>query len=181
MSFIRGARTLNGFPKPGDELRNDPGRHSREGWVQVTDHASVYIEGKQYRHMREWKRPCAICGGDMFAFEKMGTADANSRFSNRTCKDHRGLLPAFEKGYIAWDPVEKRMVAGPACNGGAPVNKSEFDEIKAQRDEYAEGVMDQMQANGNLRREMEVLKAELAKHTLSGAMQETAKKFPWQG
>ena len=69
MSFTRGSRTRGGFPKPGEEMRDDPGRHDRAGWTHVKDHESTYIEGKQYRHMREWTRPCAICEGLTHAFE----------------------------------------------------------------------------------------------------------------
>jgi hypothetical protein len=114
MSFTRGAK-IGGFPKNG-EIRSDvPGRHSRDGWTHREDHASVYIEGKQYRSMREWSRPCVVCGTDILAFEKSGTVDANSRFGNKTCKDHRGLLPAMERGFIAWSVTLRGIVPGPSC------------------------------------------------------------------
>lgn len=134
MSFTRGARHHGGFVKPGEEIKDLPGRHSREGWVHMTDHSSTYIEGKQYKHMREWSRPCAICGGAISAFEKMGTVDANSRFSNRTCKDHRGLLPAFEKGFIAWSKEAGAIVAGHSCRGGAAVDTEALEELQGLRE-----------------------------------------------
>lgn len=118
MSFTRGNKTRGGFAKPSDSLTDDPGRFSRDGWTHERDHESIQIAGRQYRNMKEWSRPCSICGTKYSVFEKSGAVDANSRFGNKTCDQHRGLVPAFEKGFIAWDPERSVMVAGPKCAGG---------------------------------------------------------------
>lgn len=206
MSFKRGLRQAGGFPKPGEELKDVPGRHSREGWVHVTDHASTYIEGKQYKHMREWSRPCAICGGAIAAFEKMNTVDANSRFSNRTCKEHRGLLPAFEKGFIAWNKDAGAIVAGGKCknsDGTGEIVTADGEELERLRMMVAsmKEELDPLYArNKELFAEIQVLKAKMATFLLQPAMeaQQNAKpafdphallaadiavknKMPWEG
>ncbi len=114
MSFTRGFRQMKGFPKDG-EMVDDRGRFTRDGWVHRADHDSVHIGGKQYRNMREWTRPCVVCGDPVTAFEKNGTVDASSRFGNKTCKNHRGLLPALERGFIVWDAELKGIVPGASC------------------------------------------------------------------
>lgn len=115
MSFVRGAFKRGGFPKPEDGPVDMPGRHTREGWTEVREHDSIYLGSKQYRNMKEWSRPCAICGSRFSAFEKVGQVDANSRFSNRTCEAHRGLTTAFDKGFLAWDAQNGVMVPGIKC------------------------------------------------------------------
>lgn len=158
MSFTRGLKQ-GGFPKPGEELRDVPGRHSRDGWAHIADYDSTYIEGKQYKHMREWTKPCAVCGGAIHAFEKIGTVDANSRFSNRTCKDHRGLLPAIERGFIAWSAEAGAIVAGPSCGIGG----GEIDDIKRERSELRQAVMDLGVTCSQLRQSAEQSRAEYDK------------------
>jgi len=113
MSFRRGART-GGFPQNG-ELTDVPSRHTRDGWTEVATHTSVVLHGKQYRNMREWCRPCVVCKSNFSAFESSGRADANSQFSNKTCPAHRGLLPALERGFIAWSDTLKGIVPGASC------------------------------------------------------------------
>lgn len=136
MSFTRGARQRGGFAKPGENLTDDPGRHTRDGWTHEHDHDSIQIAGRQYRNMKEWSRPCAICGVKYSVFEKAGSVDANSRFGNKTCEQHRGLLQAFDKGYIAWDKERGVMVAGEKCAGG--VNAGELQErMKEAEDGHA--------------------------------------------
>lgn len=114
MSFTRGFRKMNGFPKDG-EMVNDMGRHTREGWTEVATHTSVVLHGKQYRNMREWARPCVVCKSNFSAFESAGRVDANSQFSNKTCPAHRGLLPALERGFIVWSDSLKGIVPGASC------------------------------------------------------------------
>ena len=172
MSFIRGSRKMGGFPKPGAELVDDPGRHTRTGWVHVKDHESVTLNGKQYRHMREWRRPCAICGADFPAYEKSGTVDASSRFSSRTCDAHRGLMPAFEKGYIGWSKEAGQVVPGVRCGVGTPsapagdaLNDTEMLEAELS------GVYARLDA---AKQEVAALKARLAKYELAPAIAEAA-------
>lgn len=117
MSFTRGFRKMGGFPKNG-EMIDDRGRFSRDGWTHRADHDSVYINGKQYRNMQEWTRPCVVCGEAVTAYEKKGMVDASSRFGNRTCKNHRGLLPALERGFIVWNAELKGIVPGASCVSG---------------------------------------------------------------
>lgn len=176
MSFTRGQKQAGGF-RPNGELVDMPGRHSRDGWTHRADHASVYLEGKQYRNMREWSRPCVVCSGDILAFEKSGTVDANSRFSNKTCKDHRGLLPAMERGYIAWSADLKGIVAGAKCVGA---DTSELAAVKTERDEYANAVMDHLTDRGKFVREIAALKERLAKYELPAAMAAIQNKHPWE-
>lgn len=201
MSFRRGARKLGGFPRNGEMAPDIPSRHSREGWVMISDHDSVYIGGKQYRHMREWRRPCAVCGAPFPIYEKIGTTEANSRFSNRTCDAHRGLLPAFEKGYIAWDGHV--VVAGIKCgkldnsapvqqqNGFAKINVEggkytveDNKELEAAYDVNVKLMSDLSAANARYEavfRELQECKAKLARYELPAAMQQLSNKMPWHG
>lgn len=163
---------MGGFPKPG-EIRGDvPGRHSREGWLHVADHNSVSLQGKQYRDMKEWSRPCAVCGTKFSVFEKSGTVDANSRFSNRTCDAHRNLLPAVEKGYIVWSASHGGMIAGTACVGSvagtAVQDGADVEALKKENKEYAEAIIENLADIGRLKRELTALKAT---HELQPAMQ----------
>ncbi len=171
MSFSRGAYTRNGFPKPGDGPVDVASRHNREGWTRVAQHDSVQLGGKQYRHMEEWSRPCAICETKFSVYEKSGQVDANSRFSNRTCEAHRGLLPAFEKGFIAWDKDAGTMTAGYACSGA--VANDDLATVTKERDEAWE-------MNVELMTELGKLKARLAKYELQPAMQSISEKMPWE-
>ena len=197
MSFTRGFRKMGGFGKPGEELKDIPSRHSRDGWVHVADRDSTYIDGKQYRHMREWQRPCAICSEPVVAFEKVGTVDANSRFSNRTCKEHRGLLPAFEKGFIVWSKEAHAIVPGVMC-GAATVDAEELTDLKQRLKEAYELNEDMCRirrvlvedlglsplADGvtpeTVRAAIGELKRQLAKYELQPAIAQVAKNnLPW--
>jgi hypothetical protein len=134
MSFTRGFRQMKGFPKDG-EMINDMGRFTRDGWVHRADHDSVHIGGKQYRNMREWTRPCVVCGDPVTAYEKNGTVDASSRFGNKTCKAHRGLLPALERGFIVWSAELKGIVPGASCVSKdvpppAPIDSEELERLR---------------------------------------------------
>jgi hypothetical protein len=186
MSFTRGERMRGGFAKPGELPIDVPSRHNREGWVETAQHDSVQLNGKQYRHMKEWQRPCAICGEKYSVFEKVGQVDANSRFSNRTCDLHRGLLPAFEKGFIAWDSTVRCVVAGFACTGvGEP------DKLRMANSTMKEELAGLYSRNSELFSEVQVLKARLAQYELPAAMRaigcETVQNttgsnltYPWQ-
>lgn len=145
MSFTRGAKQRGGFPKPEDLPHDDRGRHTRDGWQHEKDHDSIQLGGRQYRNMKEWSRPCAICGAKYSVFEKAGSVDANSRFGNKTCDEHRGLLPAFEKGYIAWDAQRSVMTAGLRCAGDGAASI----ELQARLKETEEGAIEaSIQAGG---------------------------------
>lgn len=166
MSFMRGAKHSGGFPKNGEMHGDVPGRHSREGWLHVTDHSSVYLQGKQYRDMKEWSRPCAVCGAKFSVFEKAGTIDANSRFSNRTCDAHRNLLPAVEKGYIVWSATAGGMIAGTMCVGAigaVPVPNEELAELKKELAAAYSVSMDHMQEKGVAVRALETLRKDYDK------------------
>jgi hypothetical protein len=133
MSFTRGFRQMKGFPKNG-EMVDDRGRFTRDGWVHRADHDSVHIGGKQYRNMREWTRPCVVCGDAVTAFEKNGTVDASSRFGNKTCKNHRGLLPALERGFIVWNAELKGIVPGASCvSKDVPLAVAPTEELETLR------------------------------------------------
>lgn len=109
-------------------------RNTRDGWNAVQDHDSIYLKGKQYRDMREWQRPCGVCGAAFAVFEKTTAEHAGSQFSNRTCDAHRSLTPAFEKGFLAWDG--HAIVAGPKCGGGAPTVPGGFARVNAENGKY---------------------------------------------
>lgn len=164
MSFIRGFR-------PNGDLVDVQSRHSRDGWTHVQDHSSVYLDGKQYRHMREWRRPCVVCEGDVQVFEKVGAVDANSRFSNRTCKDHRGMLPAIEKGYLAWSKDLRGMVPGPSCVSSEPaaISTEELEELRMANKIMKEELSGLYARRNELIAEVEELKKLLAPEN----------KMPW--
>src|SRR5580765_1811645 len=157
MSYTRGARS-GGFPKPG-ELRGDmPGRHSRDGWECIGEHTSIQLQGKQYRNMKEWSRPCAICGVKFSIYEKSGSADANSRFGNKTCEVHRNLLAAVEKGYLAWSTELNGMVPGPKCVSGdvSIAGNEELDQLRM----WKSCVSEELKELDELRRENAKFKKE---------------------
>jgi hypothetical protein len=163
MSFSRGART-GGFPLPG-EIRGDvPGPHSRDGWQFIAEHASIQLQGKQYRHMKEWSRPCAVCGAHFSIFEKIGTVDANGRFSNKTCDAHRGLLPAMNKGLIRWDISGNKLVAGLML-GADPSGLPEIEQLR--------------EANRMMKEELEGLYADLQEYTQKFGKLGVKKPGPW--
>ena len=148
-------------------------RPSRDGWNHKTDHQSVQIDGKQYRDMREWTRPCVVCNGDVTAFEKIDAADINSRFGMKTCPAHRGLMPAFERGFIAWDASAKRLIPGTAITGtfsrptviteqpiAAILTPAELTELESLR-MYKNTVSEELKELDSLRRENHALKTQL--------------------
>ena len=128
MSFTRTMQ--NGFRRPDDIPKDDPGRHSRDGWTCIADHSSVQLQGKQYRNMKEWARACAVCGVTFSVYERSGAVDANSRFSSKTCEAHRKLLAAVEKGYLVWSAALNGMIAGPACVGSAADINAELEQLR---------------------------------------------------
>ncbi len=204
MSFTKGAYSRGGFPKPGDGPTETASRHNRDGWTEGAQHDSLQLAGKQYRHMQEWTRPCAICKNAFSVFEKIGHADANSRFSNRTCEAHRGLLPAFEKGFIAWSEEARSVVAGASCGGSTLADPIGVAEIKKERDEAWEANIDYMKRLTAAIAELQIVKAEnvtlrnkFAPYELQPAMERQAalpadvvgqqllkqfkEKMPWNG
>lgn len=188
MSFTRGFKQAGGFPKNG-EMVDVPSRHSRDGWAEVATHTSVVLHGKQYRNMKEWSRPCVICNEKFSAFESSSRSDANSQFSNKTCTPHRGLLPALEKGFIAWSKELGGMVPGAMCvsrdvPAGAPSEELEgLRSWKATVSEELAG-LDQLRRDYGkvmaevqpLKAEIHALKTELAPYKLKPAL-EAAKPF----
>jgi hypothetical protein len=186
MSFLRGQRNAGGFPPNGQMSNPDPGRHSRDGWQFVAERESIQLQGKQYRHMKEWSRPCAICGTHFSIFEKSGAVDANSRFSNKTCEHHRGLLPAMEKGLIRWDTGTKRLVAGlmlgmdPTQPLGDMTTVEQFQMIKSTMEQEIACLNED---NTRLFAENKQLRAELVKRPFDphkALANELAKlKGPW--
>ena len=163
MSFIRGSKHHNGFPKAGEELVDLPGRHTREGWTEVATHASIVLHGKQYKNMKEWSRPCVVCGAKFSAFESATRVDANSQFSSKTCKDHRGLLPAIERGFLAWSPDLGGMVPGPSCASGAVPN-AELEQLRM--------------INKNMKEELDGFYAE--EKAKMAAKKNKLQKMPWE-
>lgn len=180
MSFMRGQRT-GGFPKAGEMKGDVAGRHSREGWLHVTDHSSVYLSGKQYRDMKEWSRPCAVCKAKFSVFEKTGTVDANSRFSNRTCDAHRNLLAAVEKGYLVWSEAAGGMVTGTACVGvvGA-VGADELERLRMMVATMKEELTGLYARDKGHFAEIQQIKSRLAKYELPAAMAAMQSKMPWE-
>ena len=136
---------------------------TREGWTLKTDHESVQIDGKQYRNMREWLKPCAVCGSPITMFDKQGATTLNSGFGMKTCKDHRGLLPAFEKQLLAWDAKFSRLIAGPAVSGAAaalpPAELAELESLRI----YKATVDEELKELDSLRRENHSLKTAAGK------------------
>lgn len=176
MSFTKTKYARNGFPLPGEELKDTAGRHNREGWTEMATHTSIVLHGKQYRNMKEWSRPCVLCGERFSAFEGAMRPDANSQFSNKTCAAHRGLMPAFERGYLAWSTEPRGIIPGVMCVSAA----LDTSEVTKERDEAWEKNVELTVERGRLIRENEALKAELAKYQLQPAMREIKNKMPWE-
>lgn len=170
MSFRRGARS-GGFPQPGEELKDVPGRHNRDGWSEVATHSSIVLHGKQYRHMKEWSRPCVVCDAKFSAFENATRADANSQFSNKTCTAHRGLLPALEKGFIAWSKEAGAIVPGAKCGGSSAEGGEDLERLHMMVATMKEELDPLYGRNKELFAEIQVLKAKLATFLLQPAME----------
>ena len=136
---------------------------TRDGWSLKTDHQTVQIDGKQYRNMREWIKPCAICGAHITMFDKQGATALNSGFGMKTCTAHRGLMPAFEKQLLAWDAKFNRLIAGPALSGAATVlPPAELTELESLR-MYKNTVSEELKELDALRRENHSLKTAAGK------------------
>jgi hypothetical protein len=135
---------------------------ARVGWQLVRNHDSIQLQGKQYRHMTEWSRPCSICSVSFSIFEKTGAIDANSRFGNKTCDAHRGLIPAIEKGVLAWDSGAKCIIPGPALGG---VNLAELQQLRM--------------INKCMKEELEGLYADLQEYTQKFGKLGVKKAGPW--
>jgi hypothetical protein len=175
MSFIRGAKMAKGFPKNGEMSGDVPSRHSREGWIEGKTHNSVTLYGKPYRDMKEWYRPCSVCGVNFSVFEKRDALDASSRFSYRTCDNHRNLMPAMEKGFITWSTELGGMVPGAMCVSGyvRPMNNTEMDQLRMVNKTMKEEL-------DCLYPRVKELEAKLAKYELQSAMEALTKKLPWE-
>lgn len=137
------------------------GKLTRDGWTHKTDHDSVQIGGKQYRNMREWVKPCIICSSDIVMFEKPGATVLNSGFGVKTCTDHRGLMPAFQKQLLAWSGG--RIIAGTAITGETsrpvttPADTQELESLRM----FKATVSEELKELDSLRREVVSLKTQL--------------------
>jgi hypothetical protein len=134
-------------------------------------------------HLYRLRKPCAQCADEMVIDVTAAALEGKAKNAGlllQRCQNCR----AAAKGGTSRPRTNK--APSPAVSSQAPAQAAvsgadpgELAELKAERDEYAQSVMDQGQLIGTLKRENEQLKARLAQYELPAAMA-AANKMPWE-
>lgn len=139
-------------------------------------------DGKQYRNMRRFTRPCQVCA-DVFEAFLPANSPVNARPTLTTCEAHRGAPQAIRYGYLRWDAATRQLVPGPKCGAGGSDEIRELREVEVAWGAIWSETFDVLKPYGltHMGNYADAVKALAAKTDLGAALQSAAKnKMPWE-